>query len=211
MSDAVAFQEELAQRHRTVTYGVDVTTSIVSTCLTHHHCAPLDLLYWLRHLKEIPNDKTQKALRDMLADATVNNPHRVTLSVDADPSFAATMQESVSCCEKQMTASMGVAGKRAIATELGALEERRKAPQDPNVLPTLMVADIPTRGIVEPPLQSVNSQLWHGTMCYEWSVLRPHTHPARPGVAQVHQRGTFARRAAAYARRQDWCRVKGLP
>lgn len=144
---STVFQTELSQRHRGATYGVYACIGLAAFNITMN-ANPADYLNWLPHLTGIQQSPEQ--LQATLKKVTLENAHRGTLTVTADPKHSAALEAALDDKSKAMNAAHDSAARAEVAASHEAWSERMKKEHDTSVLPSLTVRDISSKCMSEP-------------------------------------------------------------
>ncbi|MBZ9750971.1 insulinase family protein [Deinococcus sp. HMF7604] len=80
-----------------------------------------------------------------LLRALLDNPHRVTLELVPDPALAAQVEADEAAMVARLSADFTPEDRARILADSARLKEVQGQPSDPNILPTLTLADVPAQ------------------------------------------------------------------
>lgn len=184
--EAALHQLELQQREisgDSYPFGLQLILSGLSTAV--HRGDPIKLLNIdpvLAHLREAIKDP--RYIPNLIQELILDNKHRVTLSLNPDPELANSRANAEAQKLARIKAGLDAAATQAIIERSRELIQRQARVDDPEILPRVTLADVPTQ-IYEPARRDLRLRsnttpvafYGQGTngICYQQMVLdMPH-------------------------------------
>ncbi|MBR9805394.1 peptidase M16, partial [bacterium] len=138
-------QLELQQREisgDSYPYGLQLMLSALPSAMHRHDpAAALDIEPVLKRLRSEIGEPN--FVSKLVYDKLLNNQHRVILSLEPDSHLAEQMREQEQARLAEIQSSLTQVEKQAIVDTAKALEERQNQSDDPEVLPTITLDDVP--------------------------------------------------------------------
>lgn len=146
---SVIFQQELQQRHRSTSFGLNLCTSLCALALCRVHTNPVEYINWLPHLKQIGKDNARELL-PLIKTIFTDNSHRALISVSAKKEFLEESRRQLQQLDENVNAETPLEEKKKILESTKKWLERVRQKQNSDVLPTLHISDIPKESFREP-------------------------------------------------------------
>tara|TARA_R110001599_G_scaffold29107_1_gene99834 strand:- start:1610 stop:4573 length:2964 start_codon:yes stop_codon:yes gene_type:complete len=160
--DAVLHQLELQQREiggDGYPYGLQLILTALGSAT--HRGKPIDLLNLDPALQALRERAAKPDYIKQLAQALLDNPHRLTLVMSPDENIQSRIEQAEKQRLAAIKASLNDEQKQAIIDQAVALTERQALEEDDSILPKVTLADVP---LDMPALQS--SQAQFGSLPY---------------------------------------------
>ncbi len=160
--DAVLHQLELQQREiggDGYPYGLQLILTALGSAT--HRGKPIDLLNLDPALQALRERAAKPDYIKQLAQALLDNPHRLTLVMSPDENIQSRIEQAEKQRLAAIKASLNDEQKQAIIDQAAALTERQALEEDDSILPKVTLADVP---LDMPALQS--SQAQFGSLPY---------------------------------------------
>jgi Zn-dependent M16 (insulinase) family peptidase len=123
-------------------YGLQLILSALSTAT--HRGDPIDLLDIDPVLEKLKQDIQDPAfIPNLIREYLLDNPHRLTLTVDPDPNLSARQEAEEKARLQAISQKLGVAEKQRIIEQALALQQRQNKEPDASLLPKVELSDVP--------------------------------------------------------------------
>lgn len=182
---SVVFQQELQQRHRSTSFGLNLCTSLCALALCRVHNNPLEYINWLPHLKKIGKDNARELL-PLIKTIFTDNSHRALISVSAKKEYLEESRRHLQELDEKINLETPLEEKKKIVEKTKQWLERIREKQNTDVLPTLHISDIPKESFREPLPEFSTACPRVSTICYPTNGL-VYIHGAIPHAAAVSQ------------------------